>query len=298
MSIRKFAGVTWAWTPIPEDMPEGKSVEKIADSIKEAGFEAIDFLGTPEALDTYFTREVSLSIGEHIKEIGLEPNVFVFQENRWNSPEPAVIAKLLEGFEQAAATAQRIGCRILSSLAVVPWGAVPWKFNPAAPAQKVSFYLPEDYDYPADWKRTVENYRRGLEIARRYGLRMSIECFPGTMISTPHAMLQLLQEIGADDFGIQLDTNHLIDQHIDPEWTIRVLGGRHIFNVHCKDNDAVSRGNIPAGTGVTDYTAVIRALEQVGYEGNLTVELEFTDNPRRYNKQSLDHLRLCLEGLY
>ncbi len=74
--------------------------------------------------------------------------------------------------------------------------------------------------------------------------------------------------------------------------------GRHIFNVHCKDNDAVSRGNIPAGTGVTDYTAVIRALEQVGYEGNLTVELEFTDNPRRYNKQSLDHLRLCLEGLY
>ena len=27
-------------------------------------------------------------------------------------------------------------------------------------------------------------------------------------------------------------------------------------------------------------------------------ELEFTDNPRRYNKQAMDHLKLCLAGEY
>ena len=92
--------------------------------------------------------------------------------------------------------------------------------------------------------------------------------------------------------------NMKIDQHIDPEWTIYVLGGKRIFNVHCKDNDSISRGNIPAGCGICDYTAVIQALKNVGYQGNLAVELEFTDNPRRYNKQALEHLKLCVAGEY
>ena len=125
----------------------------------------------------------------------------------------------------------------------------------------------------------MDSYRKCLAIAKRYGLRMSVECFPYSMISTPHAMLQLLKDVDDPDFGIQLDTNHLIMQHIDPEWTIYMLGGKRIFNVHCKDSDAVSRNNIPAGCGITDYPAVIQALKNVGYDGNLSVELEFTDNP-------------------
>ena len=92
-------------------------------------------------------------------------------------------------------------------------------------------------------------------------------------------------------------------QHIDPEWTIYMLGGKRIFNVHCKDSDAVSRNNIPAGCGITDYPAVIQALKKRGeifdiLDRNLSVELEFTDNPRRYNKQAMDHLKLCLAGEY
>ena len=43
---------------------------------------------------------------------------------------------------------------------------------------------------------------------------------------------------------------------------------------------------------------MIQALKNVGYDGNLSVELEFTDNPRRYNKQAMDHLKLCLAGEY
>ena len=86
----------------------------------------------------------------------------------------------------------------------------------------------------------IDSYKKALAIAKKYGLRMSIECFPHSMISTPHAMLKVLEDVGDDDFGIQLDTNHLIDQHIDPEWTIYVLGGKRIFNVHCKDNDSIS----------------------------------------------------------
>lgn len=53
----KLANVSWGWTPIPEDMPEGDSLIKIADQIRGLGFEGVDYLGTPEALDEFFTEE-------------------------------------------------------------------------------------------------------------------------------------------------------------------------------------------------------------------------------------------------
>ena len=294
----KLANVSWGWTPIPEDMPHGDSLIRIADQIRELGFEGVDYLGTPEALDEFFTEEACRALGDHSRSIGLEPNVFVFQDASWNDACSEKREDSVRHFEKAAQAAKWIGCRIVSTLVPMPCGATPWKFNPAAPAIKQGYHMPADYCYQKDWDTLMDSYRKCLAIAKRYGLRMSVECFPYSMISTPHAMLQLLKDVDDPDFGIQLDTNHLIMQHIDPEWTIYMLGGKRIFNVHCKDSDAVSRNNIPAGCGITDYPAVIQALKNVGYDGNLSVELEFTDNPRRYNKQAMDHLQLCLAGEY
>lgn len=294
----KIANVAWAWTPIPEELPHGDSLIRIADSIREIGFEGIDFLGTAEALDVFYTEAACMRLGEHCRRIGLDPNVFVYQESPWNDPDEAVREMNLRSFEKAAQAAKWIGCGIVSAIVPMPRGAQGWRFIPAAPALKQSYRLPADYNYGADWRLLMEGYRQAAVIAKRYGLRMSIECFPFSMISTPHAMLKTLEDVGKDNFGIQLDTNHLVAQHIDPEWTLHILGADRIFNIHCKDNDAVTRGNIPAGCGIVDYTALIDTLRAMGYRGNLTVELEFTDNPRRYNKQAYDHLKLCLAGAY
>ena len=294
----KIANVAWGWTPIPEDLPHGDSLIKIADSIREVGFEGVDFLGTAEALDVFYTKEACNGLGGHCRSIGLEPNVFVYQESSWNNPDESVREKNLRSFEKAAQAAQWIGCGIVSTIVPLPFGARGWRFKPSAPAQKQSYHLPAGYDHNADWRLLTQGYKQAALIAKKYGLRMSVECFVFSMISTPHAMLKALEDVGESNFGIQLDTNHLVAQHIDPEYTLHILGADHIFNVHCKDNDAVTRGNIPAGAGIIDYTVLIETLRAMGYDGNLTVELEFTDNPRRYNKQAYDHLKLCLDGGY
>jgi len=294
----KLANVSWGWTPIPEDVPQGDSMIKIADQIRDLGFEEVDYLSTQEGLDKFYNEENSVKLGNHSRSIGLIPNVFVYQSSDWNKADESIRARNLEYFEKCAQVAKWVGCRIISSLSPPPCGASGWRFNPRANAQKVTFNLPSDYNYKKDWATLMDGYKAGLAIAKKYGLRMSIECFTMSMVATPNAMLKALEDIGDSDFGIQLDTNHLVAQRIDPEFTIRMLGGDCIFNMHCKDHDAVSRGNIPAGAGVTDYTAVIGALRDVGYKGNLTVELEFTNNPRRYNKQALEHLKLCLKGEY
>ena len=294
----KLANVAWGWTPIPEDTPHGDSLIKIADQIRSLGFEEVDYLATQEGLDEFFSETNCAKLGEHSRSIGLNPNVFVYQSAGWNSADPAVRQKTLDYWEKHVKAAKWIGCGIASTLSPPPCGAAGWRFKPSAPAEKQSFRLPANYDYKKDWATMIDGYKAGLAIAKQYGLRMSIECFTMSMVATPNAMLKALEDIGDPDFGIQLDTNHLVAQRIDPEWTVRILGKAGIFNMHCKDHDSVSRGNIPAGAGITDYTAVIGALRDVGYDGNLTVELEFTDNPRRYNKQALDHLRLCLAGEY
>jgi len=295
----KLANVAWGWTKFPEEMPSGDSVFVIADEIRKIGFEGVDFVVTDDSLDGYFDRETSVRLGEHARSIGLEPNVVVYQTSKgWNDPDPAVRAHLLDSFAKAAQVASWIGCGIVSTIVPRPYGATPWRLNPRAAAQKEAFHLPDNYDYRRDWANLRAGYIGALGRAKDFGLRCSIECFIFSMISTPHAMMQLLGEIDDPDFGIQLDTNHLVAQRIDPEWTIHILGGDSIFNVHCKDHDMMSRGNIPAGCGLTDYTEVIRALKAVGYDGNLTVELEFTDNPARYNRQAYEHIVKCLAGEY
>jgi sugar phosphate isomerase/epimerase len=89
-----------------------------------------------------------------------------------------------------------------------------------------------------------------------------------------------------------------MNQRFDIETAIYMLGAKNIFNVHAKDSDGLNRGNLPCGSGLIDYTAVIRALRDIGYGGNISIEVEFTDNPKRYMKQALDHLRQCLAGSY
>jgi sugar phosphate isomerase/epimerase len=294
----KIADVAWGWTPTPEDLPQGDSLLKISDKIRSIGFEGIDYLSTDEGLNQFFDESRSRALGNHAREIGLEPNVMVYQESRWNNPDPDVQKRNLESFEKCVKAASWIGCHIISVLAPIPFGATPWRLNPRAPAQKEGFHLPNNYSFERDWETLIKSYTDGLAIAKRYGLRMSIECFIFSLLASPHAMVKLLEDIGDTNIGIQLDTNHLVGQHTDPEWTIYMLGGKRIFNIHCKDNDMVSRGNIPAGCGITDYTAVIQALKNVGYDGNLTVELEFTDNPYRYNKQAYDHIKQCVAGEY
>ena len=206
--------------------------------------------------------------------------------------------KNLEYFEKCAQVASWIGCKIISVIPPKPLGATSYKLNPRANAQKESFHLPADYSYQKDWDCLVSEFKKAVGIAKQKGLRMSIECFVFSMVSTPHAMLKLLDDVGDPDFGIQLDTNHLVAQCIDPGWAVHMLGAKRIFNVHCKDHDMISKGNLPAGCGIVDYTAFIRDLQNVGYDGNLAIELEFTDNPYRYNKQAYDHIKLCMAGKY
>ena len=293
----KIYSVAWGWTPIPEDMPEGDSLLRIADRVKALGFDGVDYLSTRESLDTFFTPENCEKLRSYCAALELPIGGFVFQSAAWNNPNPAVTAEQLRYFEKCCKAAVAIGAGTISCIIPGPYGARGVRRN-ASPSEKISCHLPDDYSWEADWGRFVCSLQKACDIAAGYGLRIALECFPGSLCSTPHAMLAVIRDVQRENFGIQLDTAHLLNQHIDPETAVYMLGGKRIFNVHFKDSDRMTRGNLPAGTGVCDYTAMLRALRNVGYGGTVSIEVEFTDNPGRYMRQALEHVRLCDKGEY
>jgi len=277
-------------------MPAGDSLERIADDIGKLGFEVVDYLSDFNSLDRFFTPDTAARIGRHCRSIGLEVGGLVFQSDLWNQTEEELKAKQLSYFIKCAKTAKLLGASAISCIIPGPHGA---KHNRAgSPSEKIAVNLPGGYSWQKDWDNYIGQMRAACDVAAELGLRIALECFPGSLCSTPHAMLLAVEDVGRENFGIQLDTAHLMNQRIGIETAIYMLGGKTIFNVHAKDSDGMTRGNLPCGTGLVDFTAVIGALRDVGYAGNISIEVEFTDNPRRYMKQALDHLRQCAEGMY
>jgi len=292
----KIGSVAWGWTPTPEDMPVGDSLLRIADEVKAIGFDIVDYLSDYDSLDNFFTDAKSKEIGEYAKNIGLEIGGLVFQSNIWNNPDETIKQKQLDYFRKCANAAKCMGASAISCIIPGPYGAKPNRTP--SPSDKIAINLPSDYSWEKDFNNYTSQMAKACDIAAEYGLKIALECFPGSLCSTPHAMLKTLELVNRPNFGIQLDTAHLMNQRIDIETAIFILGGDKIFNVHAKDSDGMTRGNLSCGTGLVDYTAVINALHNVGYKGNISIEVEFTKNPKRYMRQAFNHLRECIDGTY
>ncbi|MCL2775824.1 MAG: sugar phosphate isomerase/epimerase [Oscillospiraceae bacterium] len=292
----KIGSVAWGWTPTPEDMPEDDSLLRIADYIKAIGFEIVDYLSDYNSLDKFFTDDKSKEIGKYSRSIGLEVGGLVFQSDIWNQVDETVKQKQLDYFRKCANAAKCIGASAISCIIPGPYGAKP--NHTPSPSDKKALNLPPEYNWDRDFGNYAAQMAKACDIAAEYGLKIALECFPGSLCSTPHAMLKALESVNRQNIGIQLDTAHLINQRIDIETAIYMLGGNRIFNVHAKDSDGMTRGNLPCGTGLVDYTSVLRALRNVGYKGNVSIEVEFTANPKRYMRQAFNHLRECMDGIY
>ena len=289
----KIYSVAWGWTLTPEDMPEGESLHRIAESVKALGFDGIDFLATHESLDEFYTQKKVASLRTYCEALSLTVGGVAFQSNEWNNPDLMATQTQLSYFTKCIRVAAGLGAQNVSCILPHPFGSQPTRSN-ASPSEKRGNHLPADYNYAADWACFVENIGEACEIAAKEGVNTVLECFPGSICATPEAMLRAITDIDKPNFGIQLDTAHLFNQRIDVETSIFMLGGKSIRHVHFKDTDGMTRQNLPAGWGFIDYRAALRALRAVGYTGNASIEVEFTDDPARYMKAGYQHIQECL----
>ena len=129
------------------------------------------------------------------------------------------------------------------------------------------------------------------------GSHFAVETGPETS-----AMLKsFLDQLGSTGVGVNLDPANLVMvTGDDPVQAVHNLKD-YIVHTHAKDGVMLTRGNpewiygiikapedvagieffreVPLGTGSVDYPAYLKALEDIGYTGYLTIEREVGDNP-------------------
>lgn len=183
--------------------------------------------------------------------------------------------ELLAAFQAA----QQLGVSVISGCTGSPiWPAVAG-FPSASPQ-----FVEESF------RRFVKQWTPILERCEELGLKYACQVAPGQIAFDLHSAELVLEELDRHEaFGFTLDPAQLHWQGVDPVEFIRRLNDR-IFHVHVNDiafrlngrtsllNSALPSGDSrrgwdyrSPGRGVVDWESIIRALNEVGYDGPLAV---------------------------
>lgn len=129
------------------------------------------------------------------------------------------------------------------------------------------------------WRWAVDGVRALGDHAATLGLEIALELepFPSSIISSAALMKQFLDEVGHQTVKANLDISHLALVH-DPADTVSSLQGR-IAHVHLSDCDGHRHGDLPPGRGVVDFPPYLRALQESGFGGVVSIELEYAPDP-------------------
>jgi sugar phosphate isomerase/epimerase len=200
-------------------------------------------------------------------------------------------------------TADGLGLPIISVCCVAA-GLVD--FNPSVQrfhAERVKRYLDLCYEFEAknlllvlgeyiwqqevippaeQWKLGVEAVRQVGEYARSLGLEiaMELEPFHLSLINSVETMVRFLNDVALPETVLaNCDISHL---HLvrTPVEEVAGLKGR-IGHVHLSDCDGQVHGDLPPGRGITPIQDYLSAIRQTGYDGVVSIELEYSPEPSR-----------------
>ena len=120
-------------------------------------------------------------------------------------------------------------------------------------------------------------------------VKLTLEPHLGNVLEQPEDFQRVLDAVDDPRVGICVDTGHFHSARVDIPALIRHFAPR-IYAVHLKDH--VGTVSVGVGRGEIDLPAVVATLREVGYAGDLTVELEVEDpeNLPRYSQEAYVYL--------
>lgn len=148
---------------------------------------------------------------------------------------------------------------------------------------------PEDYD------RLGAGLDRVTDLAEERGLHACYHPHLTTIVEGPDELAALMERTR---IGFCPDTAHLAAGGGDPAQLIRDYPDR-VRHVHLKDLVSEPFGFQPLGHGEIDFTDVMDAIREVGYDRWLIVELDSYDgDPREAARISMEALNQLLDAAH
>jgi sugar phosphate isomerase/epimerase len=128
---------------------------------------------------------------------------------------------------------------------------------------------PEGQSHQQSMEHLVEAIRRCAAAAEGTNVRFALEPmnrYETDLVHTAADGLDLIERVGADNFGLLLDTFHMNIEEPDIGASIRACGDR-IFHFHVADSNRWH-----PGAGHLDFGSILEELEATGYEGFVSGE--------------------------
>jgi hexulose-6-phosphate isomerase len=172
---------------------------------------------------------------------------------RLSDPNPAVRAKGLAGLKTALEDCKTYGG---DTVLLVPG--------------KVGNKDSENFDQV--WTRSQEEIRKAIPDADKLGVKIAIEVVWNDFLTTPEQLIKYVDEFKTPTVGAYFDCSNMIKYGVKSGDWIRKLNKRMLkfdFKGYSK-----AKSWVPIGEGDEDWPDVLKACEEIGYNGWATAEVE------------------------
>ncbi|QDT18942.1 sugar phosphate isomerase/epimerase family protein [Gimesia chilikensis] len=288
---------TGQWADLP--------LEEMCKKAQDFGYDGLelacwgDHFEVDKALsdDTYCNRKRELlekydlqlfSISNHLVGQAVLDNIdqrhqAILPEYVWGDGDPAgVNERAIEEMKNTARAAQKLGVSVVNGFT----GSSIWHLLydfPPTPREMID----------AGYQLLADRWNPILDVFQECGIKFALEVHPTEIafdIYSAEATLKALDN--REEFGFNFDPSHLIWQGVDPVEFIRYFPDR-IYHAHMKDASVTLNGrtgiltsHLPfgdqrrgwdfrsVGRGGVRFEEIIRALNDIGYAGPLSIEWE------------------------
>jgi sugar phosphate isomerase/epimerase len=142
----------------------------------------------------------------------------------------------------------------------------------------------------------IEGFERALPVAEQTGVTLCLEPLPPpecTFIQTTTEAIDVIDALNHPNLRLVLDVKSMAgEERLTGSAIPDTIRRTARYVKHVQSNDT-NRGH--PGSGENDYVPIFRALEDIGYEGFVSVEaFDFAPGPETIAKESIDYMRRTL----
>ena len=258
---------------------------EVLELVKNAGYDGIDLTAEPDRIEIERYREIA----EISRSMGLEIAALLGAWATWHAGEVRDLASTNEATRRYAIGYAQKCTDLAVDLRVSVYEIC---CCPAEPKYPVS-----DVPLPTVRQNFVESAREISRYAAERGVRVAMEPvnrfegYAGFMNSVVDAV-GVADEVGEENLGVMVDFFHANIEDVSVPDAIR-RAERRLMLIHLAD----SNRQMP-GMGHIDFTGVIRELDEIGFEGYLSLDcLPARPDAQTYLTHSIDYMKQLEEAV-
>jgi sugar phosphate isomerase/epimerase len=299
----KIGCLAWTFRPLSVGAPWYEAI----DTISRLGFEGVELIVcTEEELDSYWSDEEARKVRDFCQERELPiSQLAIFQPAIGGliSLDKGEQDHSLEVFERCCELARMLGTPLVNYVSQWPIGIkAPIDYVPnyfyvpnrgPNPAGKLEMEFPPGFDWDEQWGNVVQMTKATVDIAKGYGLKLSLEGHINVAVPHTDSFLRLYDHISDPALGYCLDIGWAALQREHVPWSIYKLKGK-LVNIHVRDCDHLTSGFAVPGEGVLHWPSIFQALRDIGYEGYMSLEthsFEGLEDVAVFSRQYLERHR-------